>query len=291
MSANLHVSSLGVYEARLNGRPVGPDVLSPGWQRVRMAAALPHIRRGRVARGQPPFSPSPWGTAGTGRAGLRWVPRLLRRPARRHRRTRNRVRGRHQQTGRQRRPRGSPRRIGRHRRGPVRRPDRSTPPSATADWFDQRCDPELRHAGPDAGVRHRRLAPYRRAAGQSPRGARSRDTSAVPSAHPRGLRQDPGGLADGSRSRVPRRRDPVRHAEVLGTTSSASAAPSAQAHRRFILSGEDDDSSSRRDLPRLPLRRGDRPAQANSDRRGPRSRCRHSDLRRTGTFECSDATR
>jgi alpha-L-rhamnosidase len=31
VSAYLHVSSLGTYEARLNGRPVGPDVLSPGW--------------------------------------------------------------------------------------------------------------------------------------------------------------------------------------------------------------------------------------------------------------------
>ena len=30
-SATLRISSLGVYEARLNGRPVGPDVLSPGW--------------------------------------------------------------------------------------------------------------------------------------------------------------------------------------------------------------------------------------------------------------------
>ena len=30
-SATLHVSSLGVHEARLNGRPVGQDVLSPGW--------------------------------------------------------------------------------------------------------------------------------------------------------------------------------------------------------------------------------------------------------------------
>ena len=30
-TAVLHVSSLGVFEARLNGRPVGDDVLSPGW--------------------------------------------------------------------------------------------------------------------------------------------------------------------------------------------------------------------------------------------------------------------
>ncbi len=30
-SATLHVSSLGVYEARINGRPIGDDVLSPGW--------------------------------------------------------------------------------------------------------------------------------------------------------------------------------------------------------------------------------------------------------------------
>jgi alpha-L-rhamnosidase len=30
-SASLHVSSLGVYEARINGRAVGDDVLSPGW--------------------------------------------------------------------------------------------------------------------------------------------------------------------------------------------------------------------------------------------------------------------
>jgi alpha-L-rhamnosidase len=30
-SAVLHVSALGVFEAAINGRPVGPDVLSPGW--------------------------------------------------------------------------------------------------------------------------------------------------------------------------------------------------------------------------------------------------------------------
>src|SRR4051794_31417104 len=29
--ARLHVSALGVFEATLNGTPVGPDVLSPGW--------------------------------------------------------------------------------------------------------------------------------------------------------------------------------------------------------------------------------------------------------------------
>jgi alpha-L-rhamnosidase len=31
LTAELAVSSLGVFEAYLNGRPVGPDVLSPGW--------------------------------------------------------------------------------------------------------------------------------------------------------------------------------------------------------------------------------------------------------------------
>ena len=31
VSAELAVSSLGVFEAYLNGRAVGPDVLSPGW--------------------------------------------------------------------------------------------------------------------------------------------------------------------------------------------------------------------------------------------------------------------
>jgi alpha-L-rhamnosidase len=30
-SAVLHISALGVFEAAINGRPVGPDVLSPGW--------------------------------------------------------------------------------------------------------------------------------------------------------------------------------------------------------------------------------------------------------------------
>src|SRR5262245_12364034 len=30
-SAVLHVSSLGVFEAAINGQPVGDDVLSPGW--------------------------------------------------------------------------------------------------------------------------------------------------------------------------------------------------------------------------------------------------------------------
>jgi len=30
-SAVLHVTALGVFEAAINGRPVGPDVLSPGW--------------------------------------------------------------------------------------------------------------------------------------------------------------------------------------------------------------------------------------------------------------------
>ena len=31
VSAGLRISSLGIFEARLNGRPVGDDVLSPGW--------------------------------------------------------------------------------------------------------------------------------------------------------------------------------------------------------------------------------------------------------------------
>jgi alpha-L-rhamnosidase len=31
VSAELAVSSLGIFEAYLNGRAVGPDVLSPGW--------------------------------------------------------------------------------------------------------------------------------------------------------------------------------------------------------------------------------------------------------------------
>lgn len=31
LSATWHVSSLGVFEARINGKPVGEDVLSPGW--------------------------------------------------------------------------------------------------------------------------------------------------------------------------------------------------------------------------------------------------------------------
>ena len=31
VEAKLHISSLGVYEAFVNGRPVGDDVLSPGW--------------------------------------------------------------------------------------------------------------------------------------------------------------------------------------------------------------------------------------------------------------------
>src|SRR6202035_5317787 len=31
LSAELAVSSLGVFEAYLNGRAAGPDVLSPGW--------------------------------------------------------------------------------------------------------------------------------------------------------------------------------------------------------------------------------------------------------------------
>src|SRR4051812_17560407 len=30
-AAVLHVTSLGVHEVRIDGRPVGPDVLSPGW--------------------------------------------------------------------------------------------------------------------------------------------------------------------------------------------------------------------------------------------------------------------
>src|SRR5262245_27391173 len=30
-SATLHISSLGVFEAAINGNPVGDDVLSPGW--------------------------------------------------------------------------------------------------------------------------------------------------------------------------------------------------------------------------------------------------------------------
>jgi len=31
VSAELAVSSLGVFEAYLNGHAAGPDVLSPGW--------------------------------------------------------------------------------------------------------------------------------------------------------------------------------------------------------------------------------------------------------------------
>ena len=38
-SATLHISSLGIFEAHLNGDPVGDDVLSPGWTSTSGACA------------------------------------------------------------------------------------------------------------------------------------------------------------------------------------------------------------------------------------------------------------
>ena len=44
-SAALHVSSLGMHEAFIDGVPVSPDVLTPGWSALRVAAALPLATR------------------------------------------------------------------------------------------------------------------------------------------------------------------------------------------------------------------------------------------------------
>ena len=93
-SARLAISSLGIFEARLNGRPVGDDVLSPGWSAYEWRIRYRTVRRDRPARRRN-------GAGGIGRE--RVVPRTprlhgrtgdLRGSTRRHRPARHRVHGR-----------------------------------------------------------------------------------------------------------------------------------------------------------------------------------------------------
>ena len=65
-SARLYVTALGVYEVEINGAPVGDDVLAPGLDQLPPPAALPDLRRDRpaAARAATPSARS-WATAGT----------------------------------------------------------------------------------------------------------------------------------------------------------------------------------------------------------------------------------
>ena len=111
---------------RPTGRTGRPQ---PRLERVRMAAALPHIRRGRVARGHDRAHHLRGERLVPRAAGLHGRPRSLRRPARRHRRTRDRVRGRPPADESPPTTSWVAGRIGRHRRRPVRRPDHRRPPA------------------------------------------------------------------------------------------------------------------------------------------------------------------
>ena len=103
------------------------------------------------------------------------------------------------------------------------------------------------------------------------------------------LRPEPRRLAAVHRAGRGRHRDPVRHAEVL-EDGELGIRPlrAAQATDRFILVRRRRTLRADLDLPRLPLRRGHRLARRASTADVLEAVVVHSELRRTGNFECSD---
>ena len=85
LSARLHVSSLGIFEATIDGQRVSDDVLSPGWSsyewRLRYRTYdVTHLLGATSVLGIE--LGNGWYR---GRLGWEGRPRVLRRPARRHR--------------------------------------------------------------------------------------------------------------------------------------------------------------------------------------------------------------
>ena len=289
--ARLHVSALGVFEASSNGRPGRRRRAEPRLEQLRVAAALPQLRRHR---------PAPR----THRAGPRARQRLVPRPARLERPARA-----------LRRParRASPSSRSRSRTGTSRsssptRPGRPAPRTwwPTTSTTARPIDARRRDDTWTVPVRPR------------PAAAPSRSLD-FDTARARAVRR-PAGACGNETLRPDRDLDlAVRRARwsTSGRTSSAgcgcavrgAAGPAGHrparrgararrarrppaAHRR----GHRPVRAQRRrrrlradlHLPRLPLRRGRRAGRASSPPSDLEAVVVHSDLRRTGHFECSD---
>ena len=65
IGATLHATAHGVFEAYLNGQRVSDDVLSSRLEQLRMAAALPELRRHGTCCDRRPYSASPSATGGS----------------------------------------------------------------------------------------------------------------------------------------------------------------------------------------------------------------------------------
>ena len=205
-SAVLHVSSLGVHECFIDGVPVSPEVLSPGWSayewrvRYRSHDVTPLLRDGSGAdrRARQRLVARP--------ARLPRWPGAVRRPARADRPARGDVRRRARAGGRDRRVLDR-RAVGHHRRRPLRRPDhrRAAPP------------PGSNTAGLERPVAGRRSPVVRllppgdcdRAPGGAPRDSAPRaDLELTVRGDLGRLRAEPGGLAAVRRAGAARLGDP-----------------------------------------------------------------------------------
>ena len=259
-SATLHVSSLGVYEARINGRPIGDDVLSPGWSAyewrlrhrtydvVRPPRGRERPDRGRGQRLVP------------GAPGLHGRWRLLRRPSRPHRRARDHLRRRPPAAGRDRRLVD---RLGvRHdRRRPLRRAD-DRRPETHRRLVQLRRDPRAHHARAPARVRHRSPGALPRSTRQPPRSGQAGPGVALPVwPHPGGLRPEPGRLGAVHRPWTEGRGDPrAARGGARARGARRPPAPQCAGHRPVHPQRRGRRVRADDDVPRLPVRRGRRVA-------------------------------
>ena len=163
----------------------------------------------------------------------------------------------------------------------------------TPDWYIFGTTPERTMPDAPAGVRHRPAGALPRPAGQPSGGGRARRGVALADrAHPRGLRAEPGGLGAVHRPRTRGAEIRVRHAEVLEHEElGVRPLRSAQATDRFILSGDDDAFE-----PTMTFH-GFRYAEVEGwpvetagelTAESLEAVVVHSDLERTGFFECSE---
>ena len=191
----------------INGRRRRGRRAQPRLERVRVAAAPPHVRRRRPPRGRERPDRARGQRLVPRSLGLHGGSRLLRRPSRRGRRARDHLRGRPPAADRQRRVVD---RLGlrRRRRRPVRRSD-DRRQEAHPRLVHLRHHPRADDAHAPAGVRHRPAGALPRPAGHPSGGGRAhRGVALADRAHPRGLRSEPGGLGSVHRPRTPGRRDP-----------------------------------------------------------------------------------
>ena len=261
-SAVLHVSSLGIFEASLNGEPVDDDVLSPGWSsyewRLRYrsydvtALVRPHTVI-EVALGN-----------GWYRGRLGWTRHVgdLRRSARAHRAAGDHVRRRPPTARRDGRTMdGAP--VGDDRQRPLRRPDDRRSPSGRQRRRGRCRGHRLRHRSSDAVRRTSGSA-----AGDDSPGP---DLDVAVRTHARRLRPEPRRLASSPRAwrrglddhRATRRGPRARRARCPPAAHREGDRSVHPQRRRRRLRADDD-------VPRLPLRRGRR--LSRGARPPPRSR-------------------